>query len=383
MALQAQAIQTVETDTAGASSTQAAHHHPAEVQPVGNGAFAGLLHFYSLDNVGDAAIFAAFQRLAGQNCLPRVSSWNDKAADGFDALISVGGDIFNNGRPRLLTRRFIQKLSHMRWARERTMSFGQSIPPSCTGLSLRLLAWHMKRISSVTVRDVASAEKLRKLGVNAVLSVDSAFALTQADGDDAGARALYAEAGLRPENTVVFSIRNFNRMYPVDQPVFLARIAETMAHLKAKGCDVAVLIQADVNDDDSDRAIARQLQEEVDGLAILDPFKSGGTPWRVAFGIVDIAAQVIGTRYHTAVFRMAAGKMPIGLWYSNKGEDLNARFGVPGAHAGEFDPAEIADLAMQYKDIAFNAGALRKRATADFRSALAATAVAPALRDAA
>ena len=345
--------------------------------------FAGLLHFYSLDNVGDAAIFAAFQRLSGQKHLPRVAGWNGKADAGIDALISVGGDIFNNGRPRLLTRRFIEKLSHMRWAPGRTMSFGQSIPPSCTGVSLRLLAWHQKRIASVTVRDVASAEKLRKLGVKVTLSVDSAFALTKEDGDEQAARAAYAEAGLEPGNTVVFSIRNFNRMYPVDQPDFIARIAATMEHLKARGCDVAVLIQADVNDDDSDRAIARQLQEEVEGLAILDPFRSEGTPWRVAFGIVDLAASVIGTRYHTAVFRMAAGKMPVGLWYSNKGEDLSERFGVPGAHAGDFDPVQIADLAMKYRDIAFNSGPLRQRVTEDFNRAFAVSSAVPVRRIAA
>lgn len=381
MAMQVQAIDATDAVQTHPWNAPAKRHH-AEQSPKRNARqSAGLLHFYSADNVGDAAIFAAFQRLSDQNCLPKITAWNDKAEAGFDALISVGGDIFNNGRPRLLTRRFIQKLSHMRWASKRTMSFGQSIPPSCTGLSLRLLAWHLKRISSVTVRDVASAEKLRKLGVDAKLSVDSAFALTQSDGDEAGARAVYNAAGLKPENTVVFSIRNFNRMYPVDQPTFLARIAETMEHLKAAGSDVAVLIQADVNDDDSDRSIARQLQDKVDGLAILDPFTAQGTPWRVAFGIVDLAAQVIGTRYHTAIFRMAAGKMPIGLWYSNKGEDLNARFSVPGAHAGDFDPDQIADLALQYKDIAFNAGPLRKRVTMDFRNALAASSKASVTTD--
>jgi len=366
MAMQAHAIEATDATQSGARNERSARAVTGKSQ-----SSAGLLHFYSLDNVGDAAIFAAFQRLSGQNCLPKVTAWNDKAETSFGALVSVGGDIFNNGRPKLLTRRFIQKLSHMRWAPKRTMSFGQSVPPSCKGLSLRLLAWHLKRISSVTVRDVASAEKLRKLGVDVTLSVDSAFALTQNDGDEAAARAVYAAAGLKPENTVVFSIRNFNRMYPIDQPTFLARIVETMGHLKAQGSDVAILIQADVNDDDSDRVIARQLQNEVEGLAILDPFTTQETPWRVAFGIVDIAAQVIGTRYHTAVFRMASGKMPVGLWYSNKGEDLNARFGVPGAHAGDFDPKEIAALALQYKDIAFNAGPLRRQVTTDFRNALA------------
>lgn len=338
----------------------------------------GLLHFYSLENVGDAAIFAAFQRLSGQTSLPRISEWSDGTKAQADTLLSVGGDIFNNGRPNLLTRRFVEKLSHMRWSPERTMSFGQSIPPSCTGLSLALLAKHLKKISSVTVRDVASAKKLRKLGVNAVLSVDSAFVLSQKDGDEASARAIYAKAGLNPENTVVFSIRNFNRMYPVDQLEFINRIAETMEHLKAKGRNVAVLIQADVNDDDSDRAIARQLQTKVEGLAILDPFTGEGTPWRVAFSIVDLAGSVIGTRYHTAVFRMAAGKMPIGLWYSNKGEDLNERFGVPGAHAGDFDPEVIADLAIQYQGIAFNSETLRKRVIKDFRNALATSSQASA-----
>lgn len=336
---------------------------------------AGLLHFYSQENVGDAAIFASFQRLSGQSFLPRFGSWNGKstAETGTGTLISVGGDIFNNGRPGLITRRFLDKLSHLRWAPKQTMLFGQSIPPSCSGLSLRLLGHHLKQIASVTVRDTASAHKLRSVGVNAVLSVDSAFALTASDGDDFGARALFAEAGLTAQNTVVFSIRNFNRMYPVDQKSFLSRIAETMELIKAGGRDVAILIQADVNDDDSDRAIARQLQEKVEGLAILDPFHSRGTPWRVAFSVVKLAASVVGTRYHTAVFRMAAGKMPVGLWYSNKGKDLNTRFGVPGAHAADFLPEDIAALALQNEETAFNVEPLRRQVTLDFQYAIAAT----------
>ena len=334
----------------------------------------GLIHFYSQENVGDAAIFAAFQRLSGQNFLPRLTAWTQKAESGTETLISVGGDIFNNGRPKLLTRRFIEKLSHLRWVPEQTMSFGQSIPPSCKGIALRLLARRLKQVSSVTVRDVASAKKLQKLGVNAVLSVDSAFALSASDGDREGARKLYADAGLKPENTILFSIRNFNRMYPVDQEQFLARIAKTMQLLKAKGRDVAILIQADVNDDDSDRHIARQLQEEVEGLAILDPFTAEGAAWRVAFSAVDIAGSVVGTRYHTAIFRMAADKMPVGLWYSNKGEDLHTRFGVPGAHAGDFDPELICDLAIRYQSIGFNSGPLRQRVTKDFQNALSACA---------
>lgn len=329
-----------------------------------------LIHFYSAENVGDAAILEALHRLSGETRLPALGTDNRKAGREAQRLLSVGGDIFNNGRPGLLTRRFMQKLEQLRWAPERTHLFGQSIPPSCDGVALRLLARHLRGIKSVTLRDPVSVARLEEKGVSARLSVDTVFALSGADADFDTARKLFSAAQLVPEETALFSIRNFNRMYPVDEETYLARIAATMKGMQKAGLQTAVLLQANVNADDSDMRLAAQLSKEVPGLKLLDPFGVAGTPWRAALGLVALSGAVIGTRYHTAIFRMIAGRMPVGLWYSNKGEDLHRRFGIPGASAGEFDPAEIARQALDCAGTAFDAAALRHQVFEDFSMAL-------------
>jgi len=270
-----------------------------------------LIHFYSDRNVGDAAILAALSRLAGVRGFD-VLGPNDKArAAEASALISVGGDIFNNARPGLVTRRFLSKLSQLRWAPQKTMLFGQSIPPSCDGVALNLLAKHLRRISSVTVRDPQSVEKLSGRG------------------------------------TAVFSIRSFNHMYPTDEADYMRRMVDTMVRLSDAGLSVAVLLQAEVDEADSDRTLCEALRQQFSRLKILDPFQADGEPWRVALGALGEARTVIGTRYHTAIFRMVMGRMPVGLWYSNKGEDLHRRFHVPGSTSDGFNPAVIAPMALR------------------------------------
>lgn len=328
-----------------------------------------LIHFYSEQNVGDAAILAALKKLTGERSLDILGLDEKEKASTASALISVGGDIFNNGRPGLVTRRFLSKLGQLRWVPERTMLFGQSIPPSCDGISLRLLAMHLKRISSVTVRDPLSVEKLRSCGVDARLSVDNVFALSGAEADKEAGRRLFTQAGLAPEQTALFSIRSFNHMYRTDEADYLNRIAATMRKLIDEGLSVAVLLQAEVNEADSDQAQSATLLAQVPELKILDPFRSEGEPWRVALGALDAAKTVIGTRYHTAIFRMICGKMPVGIWYSNKGEDLHSRFGVPGGASDSFDPAEIAAMALAHADTEFDAEPLRRQVEQDFYSA--------------
>ena len=333
---------------------------------------AALIHFYSSENVGDAAILAALHRLTGRDRLRPLAPGERAAAGAASLLISVGGDIFNNGRPGLVTRRFLQKLEQLRWAPERTILFGQSIPPSCDGTALRLLAFYLRGIASVTLRDPVSVERLAARGVRAQLSVDTVFALDAGDADRAAARRIYAEAGLSGEETALFSIRNFNRMYPVGEAAYLARITETMHGMQCAGMQAAVLLQANVNDDDTDLKLAEKLRADVPGLKVLNPFGGGGTPWRTALGLVAEAGAVIGTRYHTAIFRMVAGKMPVGLWYSNKGEDLHRRFGVPGASAGEFEPGAIVQAALDSANRAYDPAPLRAQVFADFRRAIGA-----------
>lgn len=330
---------------------------------------AGLIHFYSTENVGDAAIFAAMERLAGGQ-LDVLGFESKPDIEAYDALISVGGDIFNNARPNLLTRRLLQKFEQLRWAPERTVLFGQSIPPSCRGLAFQMLAHHLRRIASVTVRDPLSYTRLREKGVNANLSVDSAFALDKRDADCRAARDLFDSNGLIADRTVVFSIRNFGKMYPTDEGEFRAKIVRTMELFKSLNYQIAVLIQADVDKNDTDRVLAMTLQEGVPELKVLDPFQNGKEPWRVALGVTVMAGTVIGTRYHTNIFRMIGGGVPVGLAYSNKGEDLNERLGIPGANAASFHPEDIVALAERAAQQRFDPEPLRIRVQSDFDAAM-------------
>lgn len=341
---------------------------------------AGLIHFYSTDNVGDAAILAAMERMVGGR-LSVLDFDSRSEAKACDALISVGGDIFNNGRPGLLTRRLLQKFEQLRWAPEQTLLFGQSIPPSCRGIAFQMLAYHLRRIASVTVRDPLSYTRLRAKGVNANLSVDTAFALEGEDANIPAAKDQFAANGLAAERTVVFSIRNFGKMYPINADVFRSKITETMELFEQRDYQVAVLLQADVDESDTDQALARELQQSIPNLKILDPFQSGQEPWRVALGITAIARAVVGTRYHTNIFRMIGGGMPVSLAYSNKGEDLNDRLGVLGASADSFRPNEIVAMAEQAVQMRFDPEPLRMQVRTDFDAALARVRIAGVPKD--
>ena len=73
------------------------------------------------------------------------------------ARVGVGGDIFNNSRPALVTRKFLSLARELAGHRQAAFVFGQSLPPSCRGLALRYLSRVFRQLSSVTVRDEESA----------------------------------------------------------------------------------------------------------------------------------------------------------------------------------------------------------------------------------
>jgi polysaccharide pyruvyl transferase WcaK-like protein len=129
-----------------------------------------LINAYTSNNLGDAAIYETLVQLAGplgaSSTLPTASARHVRGLHSGDAVataqVSVGGDIFNNARPKLVTRRFLQLVQELRQHDpRRTFVFGQGLPSSCQGLSLAWLAHSMARLSSVTVRDTLSHARLK------------------------------------------------------------------------------------------------------------------------------------------------------------------------------------------------------------------------------
>lgn len=97
-----------------------------------------LINTYSTLNLGDAAIYAGLSGLLpGSQVFAHFRDPDPERIPGVtlagplakkDVHISVGGDIFNNARPRLITRQFLQNLWQLWQHPGRTLLFGQSIP---------------------------------------------------------------------------------------------------------------------------------------------------------------------------------------------------------------------------------------------------------------
>lgn len=316
-----------------------------------------LINAYATRNLGDAAIMAALASLTPEG-RAQVALNDDKPVaipgvvlteelKGAQRYISVGGDIFNNARPHLVTKAFLKNLNSITRHADRTILFGQTIPASCGWLGRPLLTRALCKVGGVVVRDCESFELLRHSGVDARLSYDAAFALSPSERGIWRAAALFAANRLVPERTVLLSVRSFDSIYRHDQASFMQRMARTAELLCARGHQVAVLVQSDVNARDSDRAVAADLKQRVPGIAILDLLADSGddNPVATLIGALTIANIVVAVRYHAAILRMVGRRMPYNLYYSRKGRDLEHRLGLRGCALEAFDPeTAIADI---------------------------------------
>ena len=311
-----------------------------------------LLSEYSSHNLGDAVIYETLAQLAAPLVVrSRMAPGERRHARGLqgavpstptDAWLSVGGDVFNNARPALLTRRFACQLLQLAVAPPaRCFAFGQSVPASCRGLAFGLLARAMRRLAGVTVRDEASHQRLREAGVAAELSWDIAFAYRPVGAALPAACQLLEQAGVDPARCVLISVREFDAMYPHDNERFVTRIAELCRLLRGRGHQPALLLQADAAGSDSDRRVAARIGARVADLPVIDPFAAAphGHPVDALLGLLALARGAVAVRYHTAVLRLLAGLVPYSLHYSVKGRDLARRLRLPGTDLDDLDPA--------------------------------------------
>lgn len=341
-----------------------------------------LINAYTSDNLGDAAIYETLVQLAGplgaSSTLPVENARHVRGLLGAAAVstaqVSVGGDIFNNARPKLVTRRFLQLVGELRaHDPQRTFVFGQGLPSSCRGLSLAWLAHAMARLSSVTVRDTLSHARLKAAGVPAQLGYDTVFAYQIGGNALAAGQALMDQAGMLPGRSVLFSVREFDAMYPQDGALFETRMAELIRLLVARGHQPAVVIQAQAGGADADLAVVRRLQVACPQLGVLDPFsvaRKGHHPLDALVGVLGLAAGVVAVRYHTAVLRMIHGRTPVNLYYSSKGRDLVERLGTPGMALEHFDPAAVLSAVEAGMDQAWDVKPVQAAVREQFAEAL-------------
>lgn len=340
----------------------------------------GLINTYSYNNVGDAAIYAALTKMLSHHevyttlvgpdgSLPD-GMRHQEDLSGCDGFVSVGGDIFNNARPWSITRNFLKNLGQLKKAPDTTLLFGQSIPASCRGLSLKLLAEGLKKINSVTVRDQESYELLKDLGVHCRLSFDSAFVLKCSE--EAVKFAHEILESIDAPYSAVISLREFNSLYPVDNQQFVEDIAVLSQQLLKKKYQPVLLIQSSVSEMDSDWVIAKAIRERCPDIKILDlvNYSSKLPSWELLQAVLQVARVIVAVRYHTAVLALAAGRTPYNLYYSNKGADLSHRLGIQGGDIKYFNPTGEIDLIVKSGLLPFDANLVRNRVQSDFMWAL-------------
>lgn len=345
-----------------------------------------LVNEYTSQNLGDAVIYETLAQLAGPlgaaTTLPvherqhvrGVVSQADAPRHARDIHVSVGGDIFNNAKPLLPTRRFMQNLYALaKPPAARTFLFGQSIPHSCRGLPLHLLAQVLRRLSSVTVRDIDSFERLRSLGVKASLSYDIALGYTPAPTCRAAGLALFSRAGIDPSRAVLISVRAFDSMYPHDNHQFVVRMAALAQKLLDRGHLPVILMQSLAHGADNDHAVAAKLQQVVPGLGLLDPFDAADEyhPIDSLVGALALSGAAVAVRFHTAVLRLLSGRVPYNLPYSAKGADLGQRLALPGTALQHLD-IDLAVAGIESSmDRGYDIGPLRADVSQRFAAALA------------
>lgn len=341
-----------------------------------------LINAYTSQNLGDAAIYETLVQLAGplgaSASLTAARARHVRGLQGTgapaQAWVGVGGDIFNNARPAWVTRRFLELVRELSGNDpRRSFVFGQGLPSSCRGAALSWLARTMRRLSSVTVRDASSHERLRAVGVRAELGYDTVFAYEPGSGVQAAGQALWELAGMDPARAVLFSVREFDAMYPHDGARFEGRLVTLLQSLRQRGHEPALVIQAQADGADSDREVLARLRQQVGHLPVLDPFDIAlreHHPLDALLGVLGQAAAVLAVRYHTAVLRMLAGRQPYNLYYSTKGHDLVQRLGVPGQSLADFEPDALVLQIEASIDKAFDPAPIARMVRSQFQAAL-------------
>ena len=341
----------------------------------------GLINLYSTRNLGDAAIYAALAQMSPNGKVTGMLNEKNPTLingfstqpnlDGCSKFISVGGDIFNNARPRLITRRFLSNVRALNSQRQSIMLFGQSIPRSCKGISFALLANSIKKLAASVVRDEESYKRLRQASVPTKLSYDTAFVLRTEHSAIAEAISLFSSLGLEWSKTAVISLRNESSMY--GETGSEKQLVEICKSLAARGHQIALVIQADGDMADTDRVLATRIQKACPKCVILDPFLAAPPlePWALLTAIFAIANIVVAVRYHAAILRLITGRKCYVLHYSNKGSDLCQRLGLAGTALGETVDANLIGDIEASGQAAFDAAPYARHVRESFTKGLA------------
>ena len=283
---------------------------------------AGILHGFRERCPGDAVEFTVLsanpsqtQRLHGVHALPRMSPTALRRALGdCHILISGGGSLFQDvtSLRSLLYYAFVVRYARQR--RRPVMLYGQGVGPLRRSISRGIMRNVANRAAAITVRDEASAELLKQIGVRTPVEVtaDPAFALPIGDGGP-----LLREFGLEERKILGFALRPWANV-DARIPAF-ARMVEVAA-LRASAHPVFVPLHPPADLELAERiAQACQIPTTV--------IRRRLAPWE-AIGLLAQVQAVGAMRLHAVIFAAMAGVPFLALAYDPKVQATAETLGV-------------------------------------------------------
>jgi polysaccharide pyruvyl transferase CsaB len=287
--------------------------------------------YYGFDNAGDEAILAGLaaglRQLApgltpvalsadpartamqhGLDAVPRANLgavW--RALRSADLLLSGGGGLFQDSTSWRTPVYYAGVIRLARAAGCPVMVCAQGIGPLRGWLGRRMARGGLNRAAAITVRDEASAEMVRALGVRrpAEVTADASYLLDPPPRDDAAA-----------ERTLLVCLRG-----DVGDADFAGRVIAGLGRaVRELGLDAVIAAMQPARD----RPLSRRLAGEVPRARELDaPDRPADLLAR--FGGVGM---VLSMRLHGLIFAHLAGAVPVGISYDPKVDAFLAGLGL-------------------------------------------------------
>ena len=269
------------------------------------------------------------------------SVWRD-LVDQHDVVVLVGGsNIFDDkGVPAALSLpRLIEVLSPAQAgvrAGKPTLLIGHTLGPFSRPLGRRIAGVMLRGVSRVVVREAASVEVARGIGIDRVEEApDMAFALVP--DRSAKVEAMIAALPVEPRRTLVLSARQHPTSGGAADARLVAVFAEIARTLVANGTVDGVAVVAHTigpTPVEDDRPISRRLVDALHGVPVTLVDEDVSPAELSAF--YGAVGAVVAVRLHAAILALNAGTATYAVSYlTGKTQGVMTQVGLPDA-VGDF-----------------------------------------------
>lgn len=242
-----------------------------------------------------------------------------------------------------------------RRSRTPAMIFAQGVGPIRTRIGRAVAPWAMRGLAAITVRDPASADEFRRLGVTdptPIVTADPAFALEPCSVDRA--EAILRAARLGPGRPPLLAIAPRGLRHRELEAASLAFVADWAAR-RLKVRPLLIPMQQP-NDVSSCRMILGLMKQPGEATVLDRPM----APEEV-LGVIGRCEAVVGVRLHALIFAAATGVPLVGVEYDPKVAAFLDRLGLTPAATIETLSRSREDLVLGLERVWAGRDAVRQR----------------------